>query len=158
MNNKDWFFPANVGEVVTKYQLDYKPPGYYYKAYSDGSEVILYYYYAEGDFDNGSQHKEVLFSRKLHSYAFRFANNPGVLDSLRQNLEATYHKELVLTESHEYEKTSIGSGKPIPRWGLLPVNDELTIGVAHGEKKIVVRYMYNLRPGLMEEYMKRFTE
>ena len=158
MNNKDWVFPANVGEAVTKYQLDYKPPGYYYKEYADGSEVILYYHYADGDFDNGSQYKEVLFPRKLHSYAFRFANSPRVLDSLRQNLEATYHRKIVLTESPEYEKTSIASGKPNSRWGLLTVNDELTIGVAQGERKIVVRYMYNLRPGLMEEYMKRFAE
>lgn len=161
MNQRDWFFPANVGEAVTKYQLDYKPPGYYYKEYPDGSDVIVYYHYADGDFDNGSQHKEVLFPRNLHSYTFRFANNPGVFDSLRQNLEATYNKKFVLTKSLYNEKapkTPLGSGRTNSQWGLLIINKDLTIGLAQGETKVVVRYMYHLPQGTMEVYMKRFTE
>ncbi|MEO6288182.1 MAG: hypothetical protein ABIN80_03690 [Dyadobacter sp.] len=160
MNNRDWFFPSTAGEAVTKHQLDYKAPGYYYKEYPDGSDLILYYHYADGDFDNQSQSKEVLFPRKLHSYMFRFANKPGVLDSLLQNLETAYHKKIVLKcqQDDEIVQTSIKSRETSFEWGLLTVHDGLTIGIAKGEKKVVVRYMYDLPLDMMEVYMKRFTE
>jgi hypothetical protein len=161
INNREWVFPSTAGDAVTKHQLDYKPPGYYYKQYPDGSEVILYYHYADGDFDNKSQYKEVLFPRKLHSYVFRFANKPGVLDSLRQNLEAAYSQKIVLTKCREEEeilKTPSKSNETNFEWGMVTVDDGLTIGIAQGEKKVVVRYMYHLPLEMMEQYMKRLTE
>jgi hypothetical protein len=161
MKNREWFFPSTAGEAVTGHQLDYKPPGYYYKEYPDGSDVIIYYHYADGDFDNASQPREVLFTRTLHSYMFRFANNPGVLDSLRRDLETTYHKKIVITKGGANEKNLkdvFVSNERNVEFGLLTVNDRLTIGIARGEKKVVVRYMYNLPLDLMKEYMRRFTE
>lgn len=163
MGNIEWFFPATAGDATKMHNLDYKPPGYYYKEYPSDMEVILDYHNLNGDFDNEYQSKETLFPRKVHSYIFRFSNNLETYDSLRLNIEKKFNKKFVLTKgmkdpeiiSHAFNASSIEKEFT---WDFLTVNKDLTVCIAKGRKKIVVRYMYDLSPGLMGIYMGNFIE
>lgn len=148
-----WVFPSTVESAVQTHQLDYKPPGYYYKKHPPGMEVILSYHFMPGDFFNEYQPKEVLFPRMLNSYVFQFNERPGLYDSLQTNIEQTFNRKFVLTRGMKDGKTLEEHEKPF-EYNFLTVNSCLTIGIKRSEprkqrKTVTVRFMYNLPLGRM---------
>ncbi|GLU54371.1 hypothetical protein [Dyadobacter frigoris] len=148
----DWkmIFPSTVGDAVKAHQLDYKPPGFYYKNLSkNNGEVILTYKYKLSDFNNEYQPKETLFPRELDSYIFRFPEKPGLQDSLKIALEKTYGKKFQLTKAASSPKAV-----KVQKYDFLflSVNSCTTIGITSSpemqksDRKIVVRFLYNHSP------------
>ena len=163
---EDWDFPSTVQEAVNTHHLSYKPPGYYYKIYPTGMEVILDYYAIGPDVSNEYQPKEALFLKTLHSYVFRFKNKAGVYDSLRQNLELTYGKKFVLTNGIKDSKYAM---KKEFAYDFLVVSPALTIGIKktrsyegatrpneEGVEMVTVRFMYDLTVGKMGIHMGNY--
>jgi hypothetical protein len=147
-----WDFPSDIEDAVNAHELLYKPPGYYYKKYPTGMETVLDYYAAGHDFANEYQPKEILFSKKIHSYIFRFENKAGVYDSLRQNLEKTYRKKFVFTTGKKESRfTDVGEFA----YDFLTVSPEVTVGIKTGYSPddhyevVTVRFMYDLSLGRM---------
>jgi len=148
---QQWDFPSTVQEAFEKHGLLYKPPGYYYKIYPSGMEVMLSYHYKPLDFSNESQPKETLFPRSLYAYSFRFKGSHGVYDSLRQNLEQTYNKRFVLTKGIKDSKYA--AVKEF-QWDLLTISPDLTVGIKlvgrdSLNSAVAVQYMYDLPLGKM---------
>ena len=130
INYMDWkmIFPSTVGEAVIMHQLDYRPPGHYYKQlHKSNGELILTYDYNKGDFYDEYQPKETLFPRQLNSYMFSFPEKAGLQDSLRVALEKSYGKEFRLTKA-----TSSPKGVMKMNYDLffLEVDSCMTIGLA----------------------------
>ena len=147
-----WVFPATVEEALNVHNLSYKPPGYYYKVNGRGVEVVLDYHYNTGDFNDEYQPKKTLYSRELHSYVFRFDERAGVYDSLKNEIEKSYKKKFVLTRGIKDSKFATEKNF---EYNFLTINEGLTIGIAvspqwqNKERKVVVRYMYDLPLGEM---------
>jgi len=153
--NKEWLFPSTVEEAVKKHSLNYKPPGYYYRVYPPGEEVILSYHSQANDFDNEYQPKETLYYRELDSYVFRYNEEPGLYDSLKVSLEHTYKNKFVLTQGmKDFGIFDFPLEKNF-EYNFLTVNPCLTIGIIASpatkktNRKVIVRFMYNLSVGQM---------
>jgi hypothetical protein len=144
-----WSFPSTVQNAFNFNKLMYKPPGYYYRQFANGMEVTLDYFYLPLDFANEYQPKEKLFSRVIHSYVFRFKNQPFVYDSLRNNLEQTYQRRFVLTKGRKSEKWGVYEGQMDFEYDFLTVSPDLTIGIKKNgtenvQNVVTVRFMFKL--------------
>lgn len=148
---QQWAFPSTVREAVEKHGLLYKPPGYYYKIYASGMEVILSYHYRPLDFSDENQPKETLFPRSLYAYSFRFKGSSKVYDSLYVNLENTYNKKFVLTKGIKDSEYAVVKEF---EWNFLTIRPDLTVGIKSvGDdqlnKVVTVKFMYDLPLGKM---------
>jgi hypothetical protein len=148
--NWKMIFPSTVGEAVKLHQLDYNPPGYYYKPITYGQgEVIVTYKYKKGDFYNEHQAKETLFSRELDSYLFSFLERKGLQDSLMKDLEITYGKKFQFVKAASSPKAMMQMSYNM---FFLAVDSCVTIGltstpdVDRTDRKIAVRFLYNHTP------------
>ncbi len=143
-------FPSTVGEAVKMHQLDYRPPGHYFKKMAGNKgEVILTYKYQKGDFHNEYQPKETLFGRELNSYMFRFYERTGLQDSLKTALEKKYEKKFQLTKVTSSPRTIMSRNYDL---FFLEVDSCMTIGLASSpnlkkaDRIVVVRFLYNQTP------------
>ena len=146
-NQENWQFPSTAGEAVKKHDLDFLPPGYYYKEDATGVKVVLHYHSRLGDFDDDRQAKEVLYGRSLHSYEFTFPYKPSLYDSLKNDLEITFHKKFLLIKGFKY-----GSAKDDKRpyaYQFLTISPDLVVGIKQDHENvssriITVKFMYDL--------------
>ena len=152
INYMDWkmTFPSTVGEAVKVHQLDYKPPGFYYKTISvNRGEVFLNYKYKRGDFHNEYQPREILFPREVDSYIFRFPEKDKLQDSLKIAIEKVYKKKFKLTMA---TNSSIAAMPMNYDLFFMEVDSCMTIGLASSptvkkkDRHIVVRFLYNHSP------------
>jgi hypothetical protein len=158
----DWkmIFPSTVGEAVIMHQLDYRPPGYYYKKIAKNKgELILTYDYNKGDFHDEYQPKETLFPRQLDSYMFRFPEKAGLQDSLRVALEKSYGKEFRLTKATSPPKAVMKMNYDL---FFLEVDSCMTIGLASSpeikknDRSVIVRFLYKHSPEKRISAMRGF--
>ena len=125
--NDKWTFPSTIGDGVKKYNLQFKPPGYYYREYPN-LELILLYDYGFSELENDKQPKETLYSKKFHTYYFRFPDHGSTYDSLRYAIEKQYNKKFsartgIRTPSFSDEIASEYKDD------ILNVNQPLSIGI-----------------------------
>ena len=146
-NQETWQFPSTVGEAVKKHDVDFRPPGYYYKEDSTRTKVVLHYHSRFGDFDDDRQAKEALYGRNLHSYEFTFPYKPGLYDCLKNDLQVAFHKKFLLTKGFKY-----GSAKDDKRpfaYQFLTISPDLVVGIKQDHENvspriITVKFMYDL--------------
>lgn len=149
-NGEKWLFPITVGDAAKRYNLSYKPPGYYYTEDRNGNTVNLEYTNQTGDFDNEHQAKEALYGREVHSYVHTFRFQPERIDSFRHALENQFSKKMVMysdTQRFGLSRltTSIQNSLPesgIVTYGLMQVDSLVVIGLRK-------------RPTLMKSDIKR---
>ncbi|NIJ51661.1 hypothetical protein [Dyadobacter arcticus] len=154
---KDWAFRSNVEGRFKKHELQYKPPGYYYKIDENNVEVILGYHSEDWDFDDEYQPKEVLFPRILHSYIFQIPEKNETYDSLKNVLEKSFKKKFIFTKGLKEGDTLLESERPF-EFNFLEINSCLTVGIkrSHAENRgevVTVRFMYGLSLGYMGTIM-----
>lgn len=142
--DKEIRFPATVEEAVIHYNLDYKPPGFYFKILNQQhAELILTYHYNRSDFNNEYQPKETLYPRELNSYLFRFPEKKGLQDSLKTALEKEYGKKFLRKNGIDPSKTAM-----VQQYDFLflDVNPCLSIGLTSSpayhkhDRKVNVRF------------------
>jgi hypothetical protein len=126
--NSKWTFPSTIGEAVENYHFHFKPPGYYYLEYPNDLEVVLLYDYIFGELENDRQSKETLYSKKIHTYYFRFPDHGKTYDSLRYAIEKQYNNKFTLRSG---ARTPSFFDEPPSNYSdsILNVNSSLSIGI-----------------------------
>ncbi len=111
-------FNLTVGEMVDKYKLSYKPPGYYYRYLEDADSTLLVLHYKSQpfDFDNESQPATALYGREVDAYTFDMPTKKGLFDRQAKKLEALSGSRLTLSR----QKTSWANYSSIEETTSLP--------------------------------------
>lgn len=136
-NGGDWVFPITVGDAVNRYNLFYKPPGYYYSEDKQGNTVSLEFAYQTGDFNNEHQSRETLYNRGVHTYVHSFKFRPERIDSFRHALENQFRRKMEMhsdTQKFGLDKLMTTMQNKLPEsgivnYGLMQVDSMLTIGL-----------------------------
>lgn len=150
--NEDWTFPSTIGEAVNNHDLDFKPPGYYYKTDSINQQILLAYHDEFGDYDDDRQAKETLYPRDVHTYVFQFKKRPNTYDSLKRHFETQFKQKFVLTKGIKTRSFWFDYGKMPFEHHLLKVDDCLTIGIKNSKSDglgeiVTVQLLYGLPLG-----------
>jgi hypothetical protein len=136
-NGGEWLFPLTVGEAEKRYNLSFKPPGYFYTQMKNGSTVHLEYNHRTGFFFDENLTMQDWYERPVASYVHTFQNHSGLLDSLRQALEKQFQKKMVIrvdTQRFGLKNMSASLKSSLPNEGIVPyhlmnVDSSLIIGL-----------------------------
>ncbi|MCE6990831.1 hypothetical protein [Dyadobacter sp. CY323] len=158
--NSTWQFPSTVEKAVEKHNLDYHPPGFYYKINDLQTRLVLGLNFEGGDYYNERQPKQTLYSRTLNSYIFQFKEGPRTYDSLRFVIEKQFDKPFILVKGMKEGETLRENEKPF-EYHFLTITPCLTVGIkrSKSEKRedlVTVRFMYNLSMGRMGVVMGNY--
>lgn len=122
-NGLTLYFPSTVADAVNRYQLGFKPPGYYYKYLPDSTCLSLRYDNKVGDFDNEYQAATVLQNRIVNLHSFDMANRAGRFDEEQHKLEVILGSRMNTTK----QKCLVTNGMATEQIAKLPNQGTFTM-------------------------------